>query len=72
MSSAASDVYKRQGKVRAVDGEVIELVADTLCVHGDGLVALRDDGAGLAPRLQGSLIHISEPTRPMTESRVRA
>ncbi|WP_343214415.1 hypothetical protein [Dyella sp. ASV21] len=55
-----------------MDGEVIELVADTLCVHGDGLVALRDDGAGLAPRLQGSLIHISEPTRPMTESRVRA
>ncbi|WP_199097314.1 5-oxoprolinase subunit PxpA [Dyella sp. ASV21] len=30
----------REGKVRAVDGEVIELVADTLCVHGDGAHAV--------------------------------
>jgi len=30
----------REGRVRAVDGEIVELRADTLCVHGDGAHAV--------------------------------
>jgi len=30
----------REGRVRAVDGSIIELEADTLCVHGDGAHAV--------------------------------
>lgn len=30
----------REGRVRAVDGDIVELQADTLCVHGDGVHAV--------------------------------
>jgi UPF0271 protein len=30
----------REGRVRAVDGDIVELQADTLCVHGDGAHAV--------------------------------
>ncbi|WP_430390708.1 LamB/YcsF family protein [Dyella sp. 20L07] len=30
----------REGKVRAVDGDIVELQADSLCVHGDGAHAV--------------------------------
>ncbi|WP_114238214.1 LamB/YcsF family protein [Dyella sp. C9] len=30
----------REGRVRAVDGNIVELQADTLCVHGDGAHAV--------------------------------
>lgn len=30
----------REGRVRAVDGDIVELQADTLCVHGDGTHAV--------------------------------
>lgn len=30
----------REGRVRAVDGEIVELRADSLCVHGDGAHAV--------------------------------
>lgn len=49
----------REGQVRAVDGSVISLRADTLCVHGDGAhavafarqlrIALQAAGLGIAP-----------------------
>jgi UPF0271 protein len=30
----------REGRVRAVDGDIVELQVDTLCVHGDGTHAV--------------------------------
>jgi UPF0271 protein len=30
----------REGSVRAIDGQIITLQADTLCVHGDGAHAV--------------------------------
>jgi UPF0271 protein len=40
----------REGRVRAVDGDIVELQADTLCVHGDGAHAV-----AFARRLRASL-----------------
>ena len=52
----------REGRVRAVDGDIVELQADTLCVHGDGAHAV-----AFARQLRASLeaadIGISAPGR---------
>lgn len=40
LAIAQAMAMAREGKVRAVDGSVVELVADTLCVHGDGAHAV--------------------------------
>lgn len=36
LAIAQAMAMAREGKVRAVDGSIVELQADTLCVHGDG------------------------------------
>ena len=57
-SSAASDVYKRQAKMKIVKGED-EKILRTVCAE-----VKKFDGS-LKRLVQGlSLIHISEPTRP--------
>ena len=57
-SSAASDVYKRQGIART--GKM--LACDHVAIKPDILILGKALSGGVLPIL--SLIHISEPTRP--------
>ncbi|GLQ91089.1 LamB/YcsF family protein [Dyella acidisoli] len=50
----------REGQVRAVDGSIVGLQADTLCVHGDGAHAV-DFARQLRAALQAADIGIASP-----------
>jgi UPF0271 protein len=50
----------REGKVRAVDGSIVTLKADTLCVHGDGTHAVAF-ARNLRAALEAAGIAISAP-----------
>ncbi len=50
----------REGRVRAVDGDIVELKADTLCVHGDGAHAVAF-ARQLRASLEGADIAICPP-----------
>lgn len=50
----------REGRVRAVDGDIVELQADTLCVHGDGAHAVAF-ARQLRASLEGADIAICAP-----------
>ncbi|MBV8158327.1 MAG: LamB/YcsF family protein [Dyella sp.] len=50
----------REGRVRAVDGDIVELQADTLCVHGDGAHAVAF-ARHLRASLEGADIAIRAP-----------
>ena len=56
-SSAASDVYKRQGYTKKTVRQIVEAAGD---VNHAGVEVLDVEGQGV----ELSLIHISEPTRP--------
>ena len=56
-SSAASDVYKRQGQRRALSLKAVDVVSVVRDV-------VESSGALIAAAHALSLIHISEPTRP--------
>lgn len=57
----------REGKVRAVDGAVVELQPDTLCVHGDGAHAV-EFARQLRATLQAAGIPIAAPHAPVNRA----
>lgn len=60
LAIAQAMAMAREGKVRAVDGSVVELEADTLCVHGDGAHAVAF-ARNLRAALEAADIDIAAP-----------